>query len=598
MKWIRSRHLCVIVCHESMQWETSQWASSVFTVFHALMSSTIIKKHRGTTEIRKFFSSTPEKTDRLSHQYRKDKAAQTCMSSTGSGPTQNVKWWENTRMRNEFKWHIHRLDCNSDFSAWEVDILVSLNSMGILDVTQTRSSANFRSHVWLMVTQNTFRECRWWSTAFSWAIAWFGLDVSLSDWTPTNWLQHPFQCQLFWPIKTGRGRNSLLLCRPDVAAKWLSLGYCPMSPPCALWHRNILELEPVALFKTAPSFRHDNAAMKFKKLEVSGSSRWYGGWYQQRRCFKPSPNFILVFVEYSIISFASSFPRKLPTREQKQVRKIPRFLSCHMAVSFFDHHDVPQWVQAAFKKSLCRRGRLITISFALWSPRQESPPLQYHKDNQDESLTDLSRHDRRRLGVWIQQWPPHLSSHRTWSKAGSRRIDLRQALISFFLYQTNLPNLCTSVEKTFSHPYMPDLWLIFASIVNLQLPKKRIILFWTIATASFKTGRWTKYELSVISAFLALIIGLLLRTWKANPIERGILNFKFWPTVTDKCVKPKHVVYDPCFPNWCPVCCWSVHADTNRQRLKHSTLILTRQVRTASRPAKGEYIQWYRLQRE
>ena len=42
-------------------------------------------------------------------------------------------------IRNEFEWYTHRLECNSDFSAWDVDVLVSLNSAGILDVTQTRS---------------------------------------------------------------------------------------------------------------------------------------------------------------------------------------------------------------------------------------------------------------------------------------------------------------------------------------------------------------------------------------------------------------------------------------------------------------------------
>ena len=37
-----------------------------------------------------------------------------------------------------------------------------------------------------------------WSTAFSWAIAWFCLDVPLS---PINRLQHPFQCQWFGQLR-------------------------------------------------------------------------------------------------------------------------------------------------------------------------------------------------------------------------------------------------------------------------------------------------------------------------------------------------------------------------------------------------------------
>ena len=46
--------LCDISCHGTMQWQRkSQWASSIFTAFHGLMSSTL-KNHWGATENRNF----------------------------------------------------------------------------------------------------------------------------------------------------------------------------------------------------------------------------------------------------------------------------------------------------------------------------------------------------------------------------------------------------------------------------------------------------------------------------------------------------------------------------------------------------------------
>ena len=86
--------LCDIICHGTMQWRRkSQWASSIFTAFHALMSSTI--KNTGVQQK----TETPENPDGSSHKCHKDKATQTCMNSRG--PNQNKKWWENTRNK---KW--------------------------------------------------------------------------------------------------------------------------------------------------------------------------------------------------------------------------------------------------------------------------------------------------------------------------------------------------------------------------------------------------------------------------------------------------------------------------------------------------------------
>ena len=133
---------------------------------------------------------------------------------TAAGPLKTTSGGRAYEIRNEFEWHTHRLDYNSDFSAWDMDVLVST---GILDVTQTRSyfaeprlaygDPEHVSRVTLVI------HCL--QLGY---IAWFGLDVPLTDWTPIDWFQHLLQCQWFWPIKTGQWCNSLLLCRPDVAA--------------------------------------------------------------------------------------------------------------------------------------------------------------------------------------------------------------------------------------------------------------------------------------------------------------------------------------------------------------------------------------------
>ena len=109
------QHLCDIVCHGSMRWRTSQWASSIFAAFHALMSSTM-KEHWGATENREL-SSTPLKSDGSGHQCRKDKAAQHAW--TAADPLKISSGGRAHKMRNEFEWHTHQLECNSDFSAWE-----------------------------------------------------------------------------------------------------------------------------------------------------------------------------------------------------------------------------------------------------------------------------------------------------------------------------------------------------------------------------------------------------------------------------------------------------------------------------------------------
>ena len=103
------------------------------TAFHALISSTV-KEHWGATKNQKQ-SSTPEKRDGSSHQMpqRQKPAWATAVptSKYQSGGTAH-------EMRNEFEWHTHQLECNSDFSAWDVGRSSSLNSTSILDDTQAR----------------------------------------------------------------------------------------------------------------------------------------------------------------------------------------------------------------------------------------------------------------------------------------------------------------------------------------------------------------------------------------------------------------------------------------------------------------------------
>ena len=193
-----------------MQWRTSQWASSNFTAFHALMSSTT-KEHWGTTENRKL-SSAPEKLQAIN-------AAKTKRHKpawTTAGPLKTSSGGRTHEMKNEFEWHTHRLEFYSDFSAWDVDVLVSLNATGILDITQARSyfaetrltygDPEYVSRVLLVIhsLQLGYRMISAW--------------MFQSDWPQINRRQHRFQCQLFWRTKTGQGWNSRLLCCPDVAA--------------------------------------------------------------------------------------------------------------------------------------------------------------------------------------------------------------------------------------------------------------------------------------------------------------------------------------------------------------------------------------------
>ena len=138
-----------------------------------------------------------------------------------------------------------------------------------------------------------------------------------------------------------------------------------MNSPCALWYRNIL---PVALLRLSPALEIMQPWSP-KKFEVSGSSRSYGGWYRQR-CFKPSLDFILLYLPVNHI-ICLIFP---PNAWTKQVPKIPRFLSCHIAVSFF-------WYSTVVSINLHPSKKLYLLFFL--KPSTRSSLLQNHRSIQD-----------------------------------------------------------------------------------------------------------------------------------------------------------------------------------------------------------------------
>ena len=107
--------------------------------------------------------------------------------------------------------------------------------------------------------------------------------------------------------------------------------------------------------------------MKPRKFEVSGSSRSYTVVDDDSSGVS---NLVSIFIKNNII--LPYFSSKTPSAWTNQVQKIPRFLSCHIAVCFFYHHDIPQWSEqqvpptCVLKKNLmCRCGRLITVSLVL-----------------------------------------------------------------------------------------------------------------------------------------------------------------------------------------------------------------------------------------
>ena len=182
-----------------------------------------------------------------------------------------------------------------------------------------------------------------------------------------------------------------------------------MSSPSASWHRNILELEPVTLLKPPPTLDRIMQPWSPKNLRwvvVHDHTVVTGGdsISSHLRCFKPSwhpPQFYPVI----IILFAS-FSSKTPNAWTKQVRKKPRFLSCHIAVSFFfDHHDIPQWskqqdrsklpfLQASFKRSLCSRCGRLTVSLVLCEASDKISTTAILQKQSGWIVDGVSRYDR------------------------------------------------------------------------------------------------------------------------------------------------------------------------------------------------------------
>ena len=176
-----------------------------------------------------------------------------------------------------------------------------------------------------------------------------------------------------------------------------------MSSPSASWHRNILELEPVTLLKPPPTLDRIMQPWSSKKMRwvvVHDHTVVTGGdsISSHLRCFKPSwhpPQFYPV-----IIILVASFSSKTPNAWTKQVRKKPRFLSCHIAVSFFlitmIFHSDPSSKTAAsspFYRHPSREAYAVGVDDSPYllffaKPPTKFPPLQYYKNNQGGSLTE------------------------------------------------------------------------------------------------------------------------------------------------------------------------------------------------------------------
>ena len=175
-------------------------------------------------------------------------------------------------------------------------------------------------------------------------------------------------------------------------------GYCPMSSPSALWHRNILELEPVTLLRPPPTLD------RIMQPRSPKNSRWVvvhdhtvvtGGWYSSHlRCFKPSwhpPQFYPVI----IISFASFFVENSQRVNKAGPKKTKVFVvsySCQFLWSRW-YSTVIQAAGSPFYRHPSREAYAVGVDDSQYlllfaKPPTRFPPLQYHKNNQDGLLTE------------------------------------------------------------------------------------------------------------------------------------------------------------------------------------------------------------------
>ena len=102
---------------QSIQWWTSQWASSIFTAFHALMSN-----HKRTLRCNRKLETPSLKDARKTRRFKPPimiNAAKTKWHKPvrAAVPVKTSSGGRAHDMRNKLEWHTHRLECNSDFSA-------------------------------------------------------------------------------------------------------------------------------------------------------------------------------------------------------------------------------------------------------------------------------------------------------------------------------------------------------------------------------------------------------------------------------------------------------------------------------------------------
>ena len=144
-----------------------------------------------------------------------------------------------------------------------------------------------------------------------------------------------------------------------------------MSSPCALWHRNIPELEPVALLRP-PHPALDTIMQPWSRkirrwVVVHKIISWWLIPAAVSR-FKFHTFVSQLFVEYHLPNFSSKTPNAW---KSNLVPKIQRFL-CHFAVSFFFIAVVLHSSKFSFPQDRCGRLTItLVLSTSLWSLRQD-----------------------------------------------------------------------------------------------------------------------------------------------------------------------------------------------------------------------------------
>ena len=145
--------------------------------------------------------------------------------------------------------------------------------------------------------------------------------------------------------------------------------------------------------------------------------------------FQTWSQFYPVFVEYQSYHLPHYFVEN-SQRVNKAVPKNSKVFVLSCSRQFFDHHDISQWSKHHSKKAYVGVDNSSQYPSFFVKPPTRSPPSKYHNNKQDGSLTESVNMTVVDWGVTHVQ--PPKASHRTWSKAGSRRTNLRQAIMAYF----------------------------------------------------------------------------------------------------------------------------------------------------------------------